>query len=249
MTPDRLDHDHSPEAIRHRLAEDPHVSYLRDWIYGGIDGAVTTFAVVSGVVGAALSPVIIVILGVANLLADGFSMAASNFSGTRAELEDYERLRAIEKRHIERDPEGERREIREIYRKKGFAGADLERAVEVITADRDRWIDTMLREEYGLPHEVRSARLAALSTFSAFLACGAVPLLPYLLPAAWFGSARFALSSLLTGLVFFGIGAARSRWSLAPWWRAGLETFATGGVAAVLAYGAGWALRRLIDGS
>ena len=252
----RLDHDHSTEAIRRRLAQEPKVSYLRDWIYGGIDGAVTTFAVVSGVVGAALSPVVIVILGVANLLADGFSMAASNFSGTRAEADEYERLRAVETRHIQRDPEGERREIREIYRKKGFDGEDLERAVEVLTADEERWIKTMLREEYGLAHDVRSPRLAALSTFGAFLVCGAVPLLPYLVPVGWAGAwvggwaggGPFGLSCLLTGLVFVAIGAGRSRWSLAPWWRTGLETLATGGIAATLAYGAGWALRRLIGG-
>jgi len=248
MTPTRLDHEHTPEAIRHRLAEDPKVSYLRDWIYGGIDGAVTTFAVVSGVVGASLDSLVIVILGVANLLADGFSMAASNFSGTRAEVDEHERLREVERRHIERDPAGERREIREIYRKKGFEGGDLDRVVEVLTADQDRWIATMLREEYGLPHEVRSARLAALSTFSAFLACGAVPLLPYLLPLGWSAGEPFLVSCVFTGLVFFGIGAGRSRWSLAPWWRTGLETFATGGIAAVLAYGAGWALHQWLGG-
>lgn len=239
-----LDHEHSTEAIRRRLAEDPRASYLRDWVYGGIDGAVTTFAVVSGVMGARLSTTIILILGIANLLADGFSMAASNFSGTRAELDEHDRLRDVERRHIEENPAGERREVREIYRKKGFIGEDLDRVVEVITADPERWIATMLREEYGLPHEVRSARLAALSTFGAFVACGAVPLVPYVLDRYFPGIAAFGLSCALTGGVFFGIGAGRSRWSLAPWWRAGLETFATGAVAAVLAYGAGWVLRR-----
>lgn len=238
-----LDHDHSPEAIRRRLAEDPQISYLRDWVYGGIDGTVTTFAVVSGVMGARLSATIILILGIANLVADGFSMAAGNFSSTRTELDEHERLRDVERRHIEENPAGERREIREIYSKKGFTGEDLDRAVEVITADRERWISTMLREEYGLPHEVRSPRLAALSTFGAFVVCGAVPLVPYLLDRYLPGVPAFGLSCALTGAVFFGIGAGRSRWSLAPWWRTGLETFFTGAVAAVLAYGAGWMLR------
>lgn len=244
MAPPDSDHDHSVEAIRHRLAQGPRVSYLRDWIYGGIDGAITTFAVVSGVVGARLSTMVILILGVANLVADGFSMAASNFSGTRAELDEHERLRAVEQRHLDEDPEGERREVREIYLKKGFAGADLDRVVEVITADRERWIATMLREEYGLPHVVRSAHLAALSTFSAFLVCGAVPLVPYVLDVP----EPFALSSILTGVVFFAIGAGQGRWSLAPWWRTGLETFVSGGIAALLAYAAGWILRRWLTG-
>src|SRR5688500_20164740 len=81
-----MEHEHSPEAIRRRLESGPTHNYLRDWIYGGIDGAVTTLAVVTGVAGAQLSPWIILVLGFANLLADGFSMAASNYLGTKAEI-------------------------------------------------------------------------------------------------------------------------------------------------------------------
>lgn len=83
--PRRLEHEHTLEAIRTRLARRAPHSYLRDFVYGGIDGAVTTFAVVSGVAGAELGTRVVLILSVANLIADGFSMAASNYSGTRAE--------------------------------------------------------------------------------------------------------------------------------------------------------------------
>src|SRR5688500_13819809 len=107
-----MEHEHTTEAIRARLAEGPRPSYLRDWVYGGIDGSVTTFAVVTGVVGAHLSPTIIVILGIANLLGDGFSMAASNYLGTRTERQEAEALRAQEERHIQTDPDGEREEVR-----------------------------------------------------------------------------------------------------------------------------------------
>jgi len=79
-----MEHEHTVDAIRERLAAGPHQNYLRDWIYGGIDGLVTTFAVVSGVVGAGFSPWVILVMGFANLFADGFSMAASNFLGTKA---------------------------------------------------------------------------------------------------------------------------------------------------------------------
>ena len=78
MATHKLEHSHQPEDIASRLASGPTASYLRDWIYGGIDGAVTTFAIVAGSVGANLSAKIILILGMANLLADGFSMAAAN---------------------------------------------------------------------------------------------------------------------------------------------------------------------------
>lgn len=236
-----MEHEHSADSIRARLAAGPRFNYVRDWIYGGIDGSVTTFAIVSGVVGAELSPTVILVLGFANLVADGFSMAASNYIGTRSEVEDLEHLEAVENRHIDVTPEGEREEVRQIYREKGFEGDELERVVELITADRKRWVRTMLTEEYGLPREVRSPRLAAASTFSAFLLCGLAPLLPFL-----FGlEGAFGLSTLLTGAVFFAIGSIRSRWSTSPWWRSGLETLLVGSAAAGLAYVIGALLRDL----
>ena len=72
-----MEHEHSAEAISERLSSGRRHSYLRDWVYGGIDGSVTTFAVVAGVVGAQLSPGVILVIGMANIFADGFSMAAS----------------------------------------------------------------------------------------------------------------------------------------------------------------------------
>lgn len=237
-----MEHEHTVEAIDARLSAGPGHNYLRDWIYGGIDGAVTTFAVVTGVVGAGLSPIVIVILGLANLIADGFSMAASNFLGTKAEHDDMRRLEAIERRHIEVAPEGEREEVRQIFARKGFTGADLDRVVELITADRDRWVQTMLTDEYGLPHSARSPWFAAASTFSAFVVCGLVPLLPFLLK---FKNA-LQLSVIATVATFFAIGSIKSRWSTTVWWRSGLATLLVGSAAAGLAYAVGVALQSLV---
>ena len=235
-----LEHEHTSEAIADRIASANH-NYVRDFIYGGIDGAVTTFAVVSGVSGAELSPSIVLILGFANLVADGFSMAASNFLGTRAEQDDYRRIEAMEYRHIEFAPEGEREEIRHIYSEKGFEGEELEKAVELITSDKDRWVKTMLAEEYGLPAEIRSPWNAALATFAAFAVCGLIPLLPYLFGA----KSTFLVSCVLTGATFFLIGSFKSRWSTASVFRSGIETFAVGALAAGLAYGVGVLLKDL----
>jgi VIT1/CCC1 family predicted Fe2+/Mn2+ transporter len=237
-----LEHEHTAEAIRARLADGPRHSYLRDWVYGGIDGTVTTFAIVSGVVGADLSPTVILILGAVNLLGDGFSMAASNYSSTRTEVEEIERLRAVERRHIRIDPHGEREEIRQIYAAKGFAGQDLERIVHVISADPERWIRTMLAEEYGVAAEVRSPAKAALSTFAAFVICGLVPLLPFVTGIA----AAFPASVALTAGAFFGIGSVRGRLVGVRWWRSGTETLAIGSVAAALAYLAGAVLKKIV---
>lgn len=238
-----MEHEHSAEAIKQRLALGPQHNYLRDWIYGGIDGSVTTFAVVSGVSGARLSSWIILVMGFANLFADGFSMAASNFLGTKAEHEDLERLEAVENRHIDLAPEGEREEVRQIFQQKGFAGEDLRRIVGLVTSERKRWVRTMLTEEYGLPYAVRSPWIAALSTFSAFLVCGIIPLLPYLFQLTH----AFPLSLTMTGAVFFAIGSAKSRWSTASWLRSGLVTLLVGAIAASLAYAAGVVLRTLAE--
>lgn len=236
-----MEHEHSPEAIKERLSGGPRHSYLRDWVYGGMDGSVTTFAVVAGVVGAQLSPGVILIIGLANIFADGFSMAAGNFLGTRTEHEEIKHLEAIERRHIETVPEGETEEVRQIFRAKGFEGDDLKRVVELITSDKQRWIRTMLTEEYGLPQEARSPWLAAAGTFGAFLICGLAPLLPFIL--GW--PSAFQLAMALTACVFFIIGSIKSIWSTLPWWRSGLETLALGSTAAALAYAVGVLLKGL----
>jgi VIT1/CCC1 family predicted Fe2+/Mn2+ transporter len=235
-----VEHEHTAEAIRSRLAAGPRLSYLRDWVYGGIDGSVTTFAVVAGVLGANLSANVILVLGVANLVGDGFSMVASNYSGTHTERQEREALKSQEGRHIRAQPEGEREEVRQILEAKGFSGVDLERAVRVITSDDERWIQFMLTEEYGLPSQVRSATVAALSTFSAFLVCGIVPLLPFLL--GFHGA--FVPSLVMTLAAFFAIGSVKSRWLVVSWWRAGLETLVIGSIAAALAYAAGLVIGR-----
>lgn len=240
-------HDHSAEAIRQRLEGTAEASYLRDWIYGGIDGAITTFAIVCGVVGANFSTSVILVLGAANIVADGFSMAASNYTGSKAENDEFDRIRSHEEMQVERDPAGEIQEIREIYRAKGFDGDDLDRAVDIITADKKLWVDTMLTEEYGLPMTDRSPMKAALGTFVAFMLCGLVPLLPFLLSEGTI--TRFEatwLSVALTGATFFGIGSVKSRWSLVVWWRSGMETMIIGLAAALIAFGIGFGLKSFI---
>jgi vacuolar iron transporter family protein len=232
-----LEHSHTREAIHKRLAQGPHSNYLRDWIYGGIDGAVTTFAVVAGVTGAELSTTVVLVLGFANLLADGFAMAASNYSGTKAERDDYARVLGIERKHIALVPDGEREEIRQIFSAKGFAGEDLERIVAVITADRGLWAKTMAVEEYGLSPTERSPVAAALTTFAAFILCGFVPLITFLAAGGLISSIAAA------GATFFGVGAIKSRWSPAPWWRSGLETLVIGMSAAAVAFAVGYGLK------
>ncbi|MEP1933502.1 MAG: VIT1/CCC1 transporter family protein [Paracoccaceae bacterium] len=226
------EHGHTPQEIAKRIGAPPGRGVLRDAIYGAIDGAVTTFAIVAGVAGAGLSPFIVVALGIANVLADGFSMAAANYSGTKAELDNMRRIRKIEEHHIQNYPEGERLEVREILARKGLTGKVLSQATDAVTQDHENWIALMMEGEYGLggfdPHPMKSA----ITTFLAFLIAGIVPLLPFILGVA----NAFAISATMTMCTFFAIGALKSQWSLSPWWRSAVETLIIGGVAATIAF-------------
>lgn len=239
---------HSPKAIRQRLLAGPQHNYIKDFVYGAIDGAVTTFAVVSGVAGAGLSSGVIVVLGIANLVGDGFSMAASNFLGTRAEEQHRERLRRIEEEHIDRFPDGEREEIRQIMQAQGFEKDDLKRAVDIITGDRQRWVETMLKEEHGVPLVGPIAWKAAAATFAAFVLIGVIPLLPFVarLGLGFDLPSPYVWSTLMTGVAFFAVGAAKSYFVDQHWSWAGLETLAVGGGAAALAYICGVLLQSVV---
>lgn len=234
--------EHSPERIRERLDAATVPSYLGDAVLGGIDGCVTTFAVVAGCAGGSLPAGVAILLGMANLLADGFSMAAGNYQAAKTRRQQVARARAHEEHHVATVPEGEREEIRQIYRRKGFRGEVLEQAVDTITADRRLWVDTMLTEELGLPLELPRPARAAFSTFAAFLLVGIVPLLPLFVPGlGW--AAAFAWSCVMTGAAFLGVGMCKGRVLGTSPWRGGLETLAVGGVAAALAYAVGAWLR------
>lgn len=237
--------DHRPERIRARLERRKGHDYLGDAVLGALDGCVTTFAVVAGATGGALAPLVIIILGFANLIADGFSMAVGNYHATRSHNEHVDKVRRHEAWHIDTIPEGEREEIRQIFARKGFAGEDLERVVDTITADRKVWLDTMLTEEYGLRLDGPDPIRAAAVTFVAFAVAGLVPLLPYLVPALE-PATMFELSCVVTAAAFFAIGWLKGLALEQPRLRGAIQTLLTGGGAAILAYIAGHVLRSWI---
>jgi VIT1/CCC1 family predicted Fe2+/Mn2+ transporter len=221
--------------------------YLPDFVYGGIDGSVTTFAVVAGVTGASLSPTIVLILGFANLFADGFSMAVGNYLSAKSRKEYSDKIRKSEEHSVINIPEEETEEIREIFSQKGFSGRQLDDAVEIITSNQDIWIDTMMKDEFGIFEDHTSPIKSALATFLSFNVIGFIPLLAYVLSyfSNSFRGNTFTLSVILTSVAFFIVGSIKGRIVGVRWFFSGFETFLIGGAAAVIAYIVGYLLRGL----
>jgi len=213
-------------------------SYIRDVVYGANDGIITTFAVVAGVAGAQLSSNIVLILGFANLLADGLAMAIGNYLGTKSEQEYIQKEREMEEWEIEHVPDCEIKEIKDIYKKKGFKGKSLTQMVDLVTSNKKLWVDIMMIDELGiLPDDNTSAFKNGLATFLSFAIAGLFPLLPYLFQVPYL---EFKMSIIFTGLSLFTVGALRTFITKKNPLIAGLEMLFVGAIAAVVAYTTGY---------
>jgi len=224
--------------------------HFEDFIYGAIDGAVTTFAVVAGASGAALSPSVVLILGFANLFGDGFSMAIGNLLATKARKEYIEKERRREEWEIDNLAEQEKQEIRDIYANKGFKDELLEQIVRIITSRRKVWLDTMMKEELGLIEGKRRPIDTAISTFIGFSIIGLIPLIPFVFffisGSSLFSSDVFQYSVIFTVIAFFLIGIIKGKIVKRSLFKSGSYTLAIGGIAAVVAYLVGYLLSLLV---
>jgi len=222
--------------------------YVGDFVFGGIDGVITTFAVVAGVAGAQLSATVVLILGLANLLADGFSMGIGNYLSIKSEHERYQAIRKHETWEIDSLPKIAKQEIETIYKNKGLEGEALDHIVNKITADKKLWVETMLREELGLAKDLRSPIVGGLVTSTAFVIIGSIPLLSFIVTFGIDALTKhtFLISLGLTLLALFCTGAAKTLVVQKKWWKTGLETLVMGGTAAALAYLVGYLLKGLI---
>ena len=235
-------HIHGQSKLFHRFQE-----YIGEFIYGGIDGSVTTFAVVAGAAGAQLESSVVIILGFANLIADGFAMSVGSYLSTKSEKQNYQKHKNIEYWEVDNLPETEREEIREIYAAKGFEGELLEKVVDQITADKDRWVDVMMKEELEMAEENKSPFKMGLVTFISFLLLGLVPLIVYVIDyTVGYGADLFTSSAIMTFVIFALIGWAKSYVTNTSRIRSIFETLFLGGSAAVLAYFVGDVLEKII---
>ncbi len=219
--------------------------YIQDIVYGGNDGIVTTFAVVAGTIGADLPHYIIIILGLANLIADGTSMGTGSFLSIKSEMDQKKRLRKEELVEIAKDPELEKEEIREFYAAKGFTGKDLERTVEIITSDTEVWADTMMIEEHGMAgNGDEKPLLHGCITFASFQVFGFIPLMPYVFGVA--RDSRFIIATWSTFGALVLLGLTRSYVTRERLFRGPLEIVGIGALGAIVAYSIGFLLKSTV---
>ncbi len=223
-------------------------AFIKSAVYGGLDGIVTTFAIVAGVAGAELGPGIVLILGFANQLADGLSMAIGDYLGTKSEKEYQAAERRREEWEVDNYPEGEKKELIELYASKGLSVQDASTVVEIFAKNKKTWVDIMMVEELGILESDEHPIKNALVTFFSFVAFGFVPLLSYLaarLVPGFIVQWAFPLAIGLTAVTLFLLGTLKTRFTDIPWWKSGLEMLFVGGSAAGTAYGIGVLLKGL----
>ena len=219
--------------------------YFKEVIYGGIDGIVTTFAVVSGFAGAALSHesttqlsfLVVLLFGLANLFADAASMGLGNFLSVRSEKDLYQAKRTAERTRLQTDPAQERIDTVRILQAKGFAPADAETLATLYQTNEEYWLDFMMQHEFELADPRGEQEVyTGLATFSSFMLFGAVPLLPFMLQDAGDPATAFFYSSVGTFLALLLLGLLKWRVIGAKLAASLTEVVLVGGTAAVLAY-------------
>lgn len=238
--------------MKHELSEaHPHsaaAQIIGDIVYGAHDGVITTFAIIAGSVGAVLSSTVIVILGIANVIADGISMAASSYLSRKSELQVFASQRKIEEWEIAHEPEEERKEIRQILEEKGYRGEDLERLADLIVKNPKFWVDLMMNEELGVPGGKQPERplRSAIITFVTFVAAGLVPLAPYFGALGRPAAELFPFAILASAFALFLVGILRAIITNRTWYTSALEVLLIGTFAGGSAYVIGRILARII---
>src|SRR6056297_850120 len=233
---------HRREA--HRLNQTQ--EFLKQIVYGGNDGIVTTFAIVAGFAGAAADGVAqigglaVLVFGLANLFADAVSMGLGEFLSTRSKRDLYNSRRTAELRSLRDNPGGEREELEQMLSERGLAPASAQRAAEELMRSPELVADMMMTYEMQMV-DMRTAHPVAegLSTFLAFVLLGAVPLLPYfVLPAT--DPRTFGLSVAATFAALVSLGLLRWKATEQRLARCVGETVLVGGVCALVAFAVGW---------
>ncbi len=218
---------------------------LKELVYGGIDGIITTFAVVAGFTGAtmisadndaAVIPVtIVLVFGLANLFADGFSMGVGDFLSSRAEKKLFEGERGKEIIEIQENEKFEYDETVFILTENGFDKSDAIALTDIYKKNPEFWVDFMMRYELNMAHPNESLVRGAFITFISFIVFGAVPLLPYIFEIPLFDN-EFIMASIFAAIALAVLGIIRAKFTKECIIRSVIEIVGLGMSAAFIAY-------------
>jgi VIT1/CCC1 family predicted Fe2+/Mn2+ transporter len=248
-------HDSTHGAEQHRKGGD----YVKSIIYGGLDGIITTFAVVAAVAGSGMEVSVVIVMGFANLFADGLSMGFGDFLSSQAEDAFARNEMKREAWEVKNHLEGEKKEMIELYESKGLSKEDSTAIVDIISKDPKIFVDIMMVEELGImppDDDTSGAWKNGAVTFCSFCIFGCVPLLAYVIVAAAIGKeesgknkdALFGASIGLTVVALAGLGAVKGGLTGEPKWKAALLTMVNGSAAAAVSYIVGFALEEAMGG-
>lgn len=231
-------HDH--------VEKSSHGKFIKSIVYGGLDGIITTFAIVSGVSGAHLDSSIVLILGVANLLADGLSMGFGDYVSSEAEIEYREREKKHAEDVFEYHREQELTKIKQQYQEQGMSKGDAEKMAQVLSNNKHCFVETFLKDR-GMVKSNGSSVRKGLYTFVSFIFFGFTPLFTYLMApySEFIAQHRFETACILTGATLFGLGVAKVKVTKKFWLKSGLEMLGIGGFSAMAAYLVGHVLSNL----
>eukprot|EP00163_Fabomonas_tropica_P007457 TRINITY_DN1718_c0_g2_i2.p1 TRINITY_DN1718_c0_g2~~TRINITY_DN1718_c0_g2_i2.p1 ORF type:complete len:281 (-),score=75.71 TRINITY_DN1718_c0_g2_i2:193-1035(-) len=216
--------------------------YIKPIIYGGLDGIITTFAVVAGASGGGLGVPVILILGFSNIFADALSMGMGDALSSKAEQEFIAFERSREEWELSHNPVGEVEEMVDLYEKRGMKRADAEKVINIMAKYEEFFIDIMMVEELGLmSDEDENPWKSGAITFGAFVFFGTWPLLGYVIfPTFLETRGLFAVACTLAGIMLFILGALKSKITAKKWYWSGLEMLLLGAFTAAVAYLIGW---------
>lgn len=210
---------------------------LRAAVFGINDGLVSNASLILGVAGASANSSVILLSGVAGLLAGAFSMAAGEYVSVRSQREMFEHQIGLERDELAQYPEEEAEELALIYAARGLSREDAQKLAKAIISDPAQALDTLAREELGLnPEDLGSPWGVAIFSFLSFAAGALVPLLPFF---ALSGGRALVISIGVTALALFAVGAAISLFTGRSALRDGLRMLFIGAAAGALTYAIG----------
>ncbi|GGT16860.1 membrane protein [Nonomuraea spiralis] len=225
----------SPAAEKHQHHRDVTGGWLRPAVFGAMDGLVSNFALISGIVGGGASGTVVVVTGLAGLAAGACSMAAGEYTSVASQTELMQAEIAVEKVELARNPEGERAELTALYRARGLDVETAEKVAAQISAQPELAWRVHVREELGVdPDDLPSPYVAALSSFTAFAVGAIIPVLPFV-----FGASGLLLAAIVSILGLLVAGGIVARLTARPWWAGALRQLILGSFAAAATFGIG----------